>query len=126
MRITFDALRYPFNVADQGRTLQHESNYEAYVVQLIKQVLFTGPGERVFRPEFGCGLRGFVFAPNSLMSGDLLQAAIRQNLETWLGRLIRVIQVQTTAQDEYLLVELLYELRTKQEQRYLNVEVPLT
>ena len=63
---------------------------------LIEQVLFTAPGERVNRPEFGCGLKQLVFAPAS----DALAAATEQLVH---GALIRwldpVISVEKVAVD---------------------------
>jgi phage baseplate assembly protein W len=54
---------YPFHLNAQNRTA--EANEDEYIRDLIEQVLFTIPGERVNRPEFGCGLMQLVFAPNS-------------------------------------------------------------
>ena len=46
---------------DAPRTPRHDE----HVRDLIEQLLFTSPGERVMRPDFGCGLLDLVFAPNS-------------------------------------------------------------
>jgi len=55
-------LAFPFRVDAGGARVCGRS---AHVRQQIEQVLFTTPGERVFRPEFGAGLRRMVFEPNS-------------------------------------------------------------
>jgi uncharacterized protein len=83
---------YPFRidpVSGQGA----QTAYGAHVEQMIWQILLTAPGERVDLPEFGCGLRQLLFAPNS----DALQATtslmVRQSLARWLAGQIQVIGV---------------------------------
>jgi phage baseplate assembly protein W len=56
-------LRFPYQFDGRGRSAEAEE--EAYIRGLVEQVLFTAPGERVMRPEFGSGLMQLVFAPNS-------------------------------------------------------------
>jgi phage baseplate assembly protein W len=119
------AIRYPFGVdAGLGR-LAVESDYAAHVEQLMRQVLFTNPGERVNRPDFGCGIRRMVFAPNSETAASLAQVTIYQALEKWLGNLIQVDRVEVKAVDEVLEVRIAYFLKARQERRYLNLEVTL-
>ena len=92
---------------------------------MIKQVLFTNPGERVNRPDFGCGIRRMVFAPNSDTSASLAQVTVFQALDKWLGNLIQVSRVEVEAANEVLTVKIAYVLKARQERRYLNVEVTL-
>ena len=89
----------------------------------MKQVLFTNPGERINRPDFGCGIRRMVFAPNSQESASLAQVTIFQAMEKWLGSLVKVNQVEVSAEDEVLSIKINYVLKARQERRYLNVEV---
>jgi phage baseplate assembly protein W len=117
------ALRHPIAVDPARGELARETNYAAHVEQMIRQVLFTAPGERVNRPDFGCGLRRMVFAPNSEASASLLKVQIRQALEKWLGTLIRVHDVTTRADGEVLRVGIVYLIEARQERRYLNLEV---
>jgi phage baseplate assembly protein W len=119
------SIRYPFAIdAGLGR-LAVETDYAAHVEQLMRQVLFTSPGERVNRPDFGCGLRRMVFAPNSEVTASLLQVTVFQALTRWLGTLIEVERVEVQAVDEVLEVRIAYVLRARQERRYLNLEVTL-
>ena len=90
---------------------------------MMRQVLFTAPGERINRPDFGCGLRRMVFAPNSEASASLLKVQIRQALDRWLGTLIRVDDVVARAEGEILRVSIVYVLKARQERRYLNLEL---
>jgi uncharacterized protein len=121
----FTSIRYPIAIdASLGR-LQEETNYAAHVEQLIKQVLFTSPGERVNRPDFGCGVKRMVFAPNDEVVASLAQATILEALTRWLDPVITVNAVKVQAVDEVLQILVAYTLKARQERRYLNLEVTL-
>ena len=121
----FVAIQYPVGIdAGTGR-FAVERSYDAHVRQLIFQVLFTVPGERVNRPEFGCGVRRMLFAPNSDASANLAQVSVREALERWLSTAIRVDDVQVLAREEVLSVSVTYVVLARQERRFLNVEVAL-
>lgn len=122
---TINAIRHPLAIDSGLGELSRERAYGRHVDQMIKQVLFTAPGERVNRPDFGCGLLRMVFAPNSEASAALLKVQIRQSLDRWLGSLIRVDDVVTKADQEALRVTVVYMLKARQERRYLNLEVTL-
>lgn len=125
MNTPITSIHYPFTIdAGVGR-LAEETDYAAHVEQMIKQVLFTNPGERINRPDFGCGLRRMVFAPNSEVTASLTQVMVFQALETWLGNLINVDEVRVKAIEEVLEVGIVYVLKARQERRYLNLEVTL-
>lgn len=119
------SILYPFAIDAGFGRLAEETDYAKHVEQLIKQVLFTNPGERVNRPDFGCGLRRMVFAPNSDITANLIQITVFQALENWLGSLIDVNEVKVKALDEVLEVHISYTLKARQERRYLNLEVTL-
>ncbi len=119
------SIRYPFGLDKGLGRLAEEPDYSRHVEQLIRQVLFTNPGERINRPDFGCGLRRMVFAPNSDVSANLTQVMIVQALQRWLGTLIEVIDVKATAINERLEVKIVYLLTARQERRYLNLEVTI-
>lgn len=119
------AIRYPFAIDRGLGELAVESDYAEHVRQLMLQVLFTNPGERINRPDFGCGIRRMVFAPNSDVSASLAQVTIFEALDHWLGDLIRVEQVDVAALDEVLEIRINYVLIARQERRYLNLEVTL-
>lgn len=73
------------------------ADYPAHVEQMIMQVLFTTPGERVNLPQFGCGLRQLVFAPLSSALAVNTEITVRQALGQWLGGLIEVGDVTAQA-----------------------------
>ncbi len=121
----FTSIRYPIAIdAPLGR-LQEETGYAAHVEQLIKQVLLTSPGERINRPDFGCGVKRMVFAPNSEVAASLAQVTILEALQRWLDPVITVNSVTVRALDEVLQILVAYTLKARQERRYLNLEVTL-
>lgn len=120
-----EAIRYPFAIDAGAGRLRRESDYEAYIKQLVMQVLLTSPGERVHRPEFGAGIRRMIFAPNSPATASLAQTLVFEALQTWLGNLIRVDDVGAQANDARLEVKVVYTILARHEQRFLNLEVTL-
>jgi uncharacterized protein len=119
----FTSIKHPFAV-DFGRgRLAEEENYAEHVEQMIFQVLFTSPGERVNRPDFGCGVKRLVFAPNSEVSASLAQVVIYQALNKWLGTAITIDDVKALAIEERLEIKITYTLKARGERRYLNLEV---
>jgi uncharacterized protein len=118
-------IRYPFAINGHVGRLAQEPDYDAYIVQLIKQVIFTTPGERINRPQFGAGVRQLVFAPNAVGTASLAQTMVFQALNTWLGSVIRVDQIDVAAENEKLLIGVNYTVLQKGEQRFLNLEATL-
>jgi phage baseplate assembly protein W len=122
---TYDAFKVPAAI-DRGLSeLQREDSYSKHVEQLIRQVIFTNPGERINRPTFGSGIRQMLFAPNHAASASMTQVAIRQALTKWVGSHITVENVKTENNEEILNVHIQYTLKVKRERKYLNVEVTL-
>jgi uncharacterized protein len=104
---------YPFHFDKRGRTASTES--DEHIRDLIEQVLFTSPGERVNRPTFGSGLLQLVFAPNSDTLASATQMAVQGALQQWLGDLITVEAVEVNNQDSTLEVKVQYVIRRNQE-----------
>jgi len=119
----FHSILYPLAIDRGLGAVADEESYAAHVEQLVKQVLLTNPGERINRPDFGCGLRRMVFAPNSEAASSLLKVTILAALDKWLGSVIKVDDVIVTAASETLAVQLRYVLLARQERRYLNLRV---
>ena len=106
----------PYRVDGRSRTAEAE-NQDAHIRDLIETVLFTMPGERVNRPDFGCGLLQFVFAPNSVELAATLQALVQGSLQQWLGALIRIEDVAVESVDATLTVEVRYTVLATQARR---------
>ena len=102
-------LAYPYRFAPLGRTA--EAADEPHIRDLIEQVLFTLPGERVMRPTFGCGVAQLVFAPNSAELASATQMLIQSALQQWLGELIAVQGVRVEADDAVLSITVQYSIR---------------
>ena len=97
----------------RGRTAQTEEG--DHIRDLIEQVLFTSPGERVNRPDFGCGLMQFVFAPNNEELATATQYLVQGALQRWLGELIQVQAVDVTSDDSTMQVTVQYIIKRNQE-----------
>lgn len=119
------SLRFPVAVDRGLGRLAAETDDGRHIQQLMRQILLTNPGERINRPDFGCGLRAMVFGPNSEVTAGLAQVAIFQALTEWLGDLIEVDRVEARALGEVLELRVAYILRTRGERRFLNLEVTL-
>ena len=117
---------FPFHI-DPVSGQAAQSPYATHVDEMIRQVLLTTPGERADLPEFGCGLRQLLFAPNS----DALQAAtqltVQQSLNRWLGNQITLVNVAVTpgpgGDYSQLLVQIEYVLIETQSQQQTQILV---
>jgi hypothetical protein len=113
-------LAFPLQFDHRGRTA--ESSDERYVRELIEAVLFTAPGERVMRPDFGSGIAQLVFAPNSPELAGATQMLLQGALTQWLGELIAVHAVEVKAEEAVLRVTVAYSLRGDGTQRVHTFE----
>ena len=99
-------LDYPLDLDSKGRIAT--TNYDDHVKDMIYQVLFTAPGERVNRPDFGCGLMEMVFMPNSDILATATQFLVQGSLQHWLGDVIKIQSLTVTAEDEKMVVDIEY------------------
>jgi phage baseplate assembly protein W len=102
-------VHFPFQFDGRGRT--READEATWIRGLIEQVLFTAPGERVMRPDFGSGLRELVFAPNSPELAATTQFLVQGALQQWLAELITVEAVEVEAVESRLSVTVQYSIR---------------
>jgi len=115
-------LDFPFHLDGRGRTAV--TGGDDHVRDLIIQVLFTNPGERVNRPDFGCGLQTLVFAPASEAIAAATKVLAKGALQRWLEQEIQVEEVDVRAEEATLLVEVSYVRRLDGERRSLTVPAP--
>ena len=108
-------LDVPFRIDGRGRSAVTPD--DDHVRDLIRQVLFTNPGERVNRPDFGCGLAQLVFAPNSGVLATATQFLVMGALQRWLATVIEVEGVEIVADEERLEVTVSYVPRATGERR---------
>ena len=106
---------YPLHFDGRGRTA--DTTEAEHVRDLIEQVLFTTPGERVNRPTFGSGVLQLVFAPNSDALAAATQLTVQGALQQWLGDLIQVEAVQVQSREATLEVTVQYQIRRTQQRQ---------
>jgi len=105
-------IAFPYRFDNRGRTA--EATDDRHIRDMIEQLLFTVPGERVNRPTFGTGLLQLVFAPNSSELAAATQALVQGALQQWLGDVILVQAVQVESVDATLRVTITYVNRQTQ------------
>ena len=98
-------VNFPYQFDERGRTLDPAASY---LEQLVEQVLFTSPGERVNLPDFGSGLLQLAFAPNSLEMAAATQFAVQGALQKWLSQYLTVQSVVATVDEATLTVAVTY------------------
>jgi len=106
---------YPFHVGAGGRTAGTDD--DDYLRDLVEQVLFTAPGERVNRPTFGSGILRLVFEPGGAEVATATQFLVQAALQQWLADLIEVQAVQVESRDSTLTVVVRYRPHASAEAR---------
>ncbi|MFC1457163.1 GPW/gp25 family protein [Microvirga arabica] len=99
-------LDYPFHFDGRERTA--ETGTDDHVRDLIEQVLFTQPGERVNRPDFGSGVMQLVFASASPEVAATAEFLIRGALQQWLSGHLSVVDVTVDAVEAQLNIRIDY------------------
>jgi uncharacterized protein len=98
-------VNFPYQFDGRGRTLDPGADL---LRQMVEQVLFTSPGERVNLPDFGSGLLQLIFAPNSLEMAAATQFAVQGALQKWLSGYAKVLSVVASSFDSTLTVTVTY------------------
>jgi phage baseplate assembly protein W len=117
-------LANPIDVAGSGSL--NTVTEDEHLRQLIMQVLFTEPGERLNLPEFGCGVKRLLFAPNNDVLAATVQFLITQNLRRWLGNQLDVerVQVSSPPDEEFtLLVDVVYTVKASDQRQQLSIQI---
>ena len=112
----------PFHLDARGRVAT--TSIDDHVRDLIYQVLFTSPGERVNRPDFGCGLRKLLFMGNRESLAVATQFLIQGSLERWLGDVLETKRVRVNANQEQLSIQVVYVRRDQAEQKEVAFVLP--
>jgi phage baseplate assembly protein W len=87
---------FPFAI-DAGSSQAAQVGYRKHVEQLLRQLLLTSPGERTCMPEFGCGLRQLVFAPQSEALTATVRIQVRQAIERWLTGIVALSDIDVAS-----------------------------
>ncbi|MER5556024.1 GPW/gp25 family protein [Streptomyces sp. NPDC002793] len=110
MRTVRGDIAFPFRSDRRGRTAH--ARYDEHVRDLVEQLLFTSPGERLMRPDFGCGLLDLVFTPNSPELASAMELSVQASLQRWLGELIDVESLDVVSEENVVRVHLRYVVRS--------------
>jgi len=117
-------LDYPYAVSGTG--IPRTTTAEDHLRDLILQVLFTNPGERLNLPEFGVGVQRLVFAPNNETLRTSTQFLISTNLQRWLGDRINIEQVDVSSElgaERMVTIEIVYSVKATQQRQRVQVQV---
>jgi hypothetical protein len=115
-------LDFPYHFDGRGRTAA--TDRDDHIRDLIEQVLFTAPGERVMRPDFGSGLLALVFEPNSTTLAATTQMLVQGALQEHLSHLIAVQAVDVRNDDGALRVDVSYTVLLDRTTHSLSLTAP--
>lgn len=101
-----------FPVVADARGRAGTVGHERHVREMIEQVLFTAPGERPMRPDFGCGLRELLFQAASDALAAATQQMVQGALMRWLEDWVTIQRVSVVVDDASLVVTVVYAPRT--------------
>lgn len=114
-------LKFPFTIGSDG---PRTSKRSAHVREQIEQVLFTSPKERVFRPEFGVGIRRLVFEPNNAVLRNITHKQLSASLSAALQGEVdpKTLEIKIDHEDNKLNIQISYMLAAinrKESQAYI-------
>ena len=112
---------FPFQLDTRGRAA--DPGYERHVRDMIELLLFTRPGERLNRPDFGCGLLDLVFSPETAEEASVTQHLARAALQRYLGDVVTVKALVVEAREATLDIRVEYELPGAEERRIATFEL---
>jgi phage baseplate assembly protein W len=111
---------FPFHFDGRGRTAA--TGDDNHIRDMLEQLIFTNPGERVNRPDFGSGLRQLVFAPNSPELAATLQFTLQAAIQRWLGDVIELRALSVDSVDSTLSVDVTYAVRRTNDEQTRHFE----
>lgn len=114
-------LAFPFRIGADGRP-EAPADLPDHVKGELVQFLLTDPGERLFQPAFGAGLKRLVFEANDETTAALARARIAKGLSFWLGERLELKGLETRVDASTLTVELIYQLRGESQPRRARFE----
>jgi uncharacterized protein len=89
------------------------SEADENIQQAIWIILATAPGERVMRPDFGCGIHNLVFGVNEVTAIASVVEEIRRALALWEPRIdVLSVDAESRDQGELLLINVHYRVRS--------------
>jgi len=110
---------FPLHFDSRGQTATADN--PTHIREMIEQLIFTNPGERVNRPDFGSGLMQLLFAPNSPELAATVQFTVQAALQHWLGDVIDVQDVAVQAVDSSITINVTYLIKTTNQQQTVTL-----
>jgi len=114
-------LAFPFRIGQNGRTVP-ATTLAGHVRDELHQLLLTDPGERLFLPEFGGGLRKMVFEGLTDSAAAVAKAYLTQSISRWLGQRVVLDDLRVTVAEATVTVEIEYHPVGTEEKRVLKFE----
>ena len=114
-------LSFPFRIAADGRSAQLQA-LEQHVRDALIQLIPTNPGERLFLPEFGAGVRRLVFENAGEISAATAKATLTQALSRWLKQRVTPEELVVESNSETITVDLKYRVAGSPDQRRIRFE----
>lgn len=102
-------IKFPLQFDNRGRTAA--SGYAGHIDEMLRQLIFTSPGERVNRPDFGSGLLELIFAPASEELLAALHYSVQSAIQLWLSDLIELKDLEIDIEDSLVQVTIQYVIR---------------
>jgi uncharacterized protein len=118
------AIAHPVSIDTGKAELREQNDLDRHVREMLMQLLLTNPGERIHRPEFGCGIRRLVFSPLNESSASLAQVTVLNALERFMSSVIDTERVDVEFRQETARIKIVYRLKTTGSRHILNMEVP--
>jgi uncharacterized protein len=114
-------LAFPFRIGNDGRAVQ-QSTLEDHVRDELMQLILTNPGERLFLPEFGGGVRRLVFENLDETTGAMVKATLTRAVSRWLAARITLEELKVEIENEKIEVDLKYRIAGTQDARVLRFQ----
>jgi len=114
-----DYMSFPFTIGEDG---SQRSSRHQHVREQIEQILFTNPGERWYRPEFGIGAMALVFEPNQAPMRELIKKRLLASLAQALKGEVTAesLAVDIIGENEQLKIIISYQIAALQHSEQLE------
>ena len=114
-------LAFPFRITPEGRTANPKT-LEEHVYGEVLQLLLTNPGERLFLPDFGGGVRRLVFEGGGQSTEAMAKAMISQAISRWLNQRVELQELSVVSENASLIVDLVYRPAGASDARRIRFE----
>jgi len=121
--MTAQGLKFPLAISQRG--VAAASPRTQQIREQLEQLLFTLPGERVTRPEFGCGVQRLVFTGAGEESAAAAEYIISTAIRTYLDDVMQLDALRVSVHESTLYIDILYTLRDTGAELSASFDQPL-